>query len=1118
MKKLKKISALFAAVVLATTSIVNFDVNMKTVSAEQQQSNNKCEIAIAVSKDNPVTSADAIKDSITVHPGDSFYVTVLLTKNEGITNGTFKLDYNKDCLAIAEGEKDNFVIRNKKYGYSTENEYVDSNIIYNITDDGTGYPMMSFVFSPITSTSVNVTDTGVFFNVKFTAKSDCDISENAIKSDLTLDFVTAKGDPDPICDKDKALVQTTVKPAKAIVDHTWGAETVKTPANCQSGRVTTKSCTHAGCNATRETTGTEKDFTKHTCTPVLVGNSEATHLKDGNTGHYVCGSDNNVKISSYKGHVDDKVLNKNSNHNKVLDKTADLCWHCDITEGDSSCDYKVTAHTYGAWTVTKAATCKEKGSKKQVCSVCGYENVQEISINPTNHADSKPTLKGFIDSTHTTPGNAGVYAWDCCGVSATRTDGYKDNDVISANKDAHTWIYDTTADGKAGQCGHCECKAIKTEHNYDTTSTADYCKVCKDCGYKVEHIAVAGGTAAIHSKCKTCGWVIEDGAKHSFSEWKVTKAPTCTVKGEEIRTCSCGYKETREVDALGHNLVATDASDLSVCKKCNREDCKYIEYHKEVEKGGTADVHSTCSVCNRVLSSKHTFTEEVVKQPTCTVDGQKKLTCKCGYVDTTSDATVIHKLGHVLSFPSVQTADYCKICTRCKEETVPHTPVHGGTEAVHEKCSVCNYIISATHNMVKNTEKSKEATCTEDGLLVMSCECGYEVETVIKASHKFDSVVTNEDGTIKRVCTVCGEEVVSKVPTADEKKNDFIISGLGTYTEGDTISVSVSDVSILGELSNPQYGDVKYIPYTYRINSAKEVEFEDGNYNIPVSGSTVGARTITVVYVKATYGAEGWVVDNEATYSKTGIVNVEAKPVEKPDAGSGDYDYDDDDDDDDDLTVNTSTITSDNTGANPVESTVKTDANGDTTATVKLSSNDAAHNVNFSKLDEQAQAVIKQEFVFKLTAGNGVIPKNTTIEISKVVTGKDYNNAKEVTKYVASKIAVFDINLVNQNDVKIQPNGKLSITTDLPAKFNTANVAVFRLSSDGKSYVELPTTVAGGKVTFETDHFSVYVIAEKSATTVNSPKTGDSHALPMMLFIMMISAGALLITYKRFRV
>lgn len=1117
MKRLKKISALIAAVVLATTSIVNFDVNVKTVSAEQQQSANKCEIAIAVSKDNPVTSADAIKDSITVHPGDSFYVTVMLTKNEGITNGTIKLDYDNNCLEIADGEKDRFVLEND---FTTTNRYVNSTVTYNITDDG--YPMMAFAFSPKTSTLVNMTDTGVLFNVKFTAKSDCDISESALQSSFELAFASADGTPDQICDKDGNLVQTTVKTAKAIVDHTWGAETVKTPANCQSGKVTTKTCTHAGCKATLETIGTEKDFTNHTCTPVLVGNSEATHLKDGNTGHYVCGSDRTVKITNYKGHEDDKVISKDTNnHHKQIVQTKDVCWQCDIKEGSETCGYKETAHTYGAWEVTKEATCKEKGSKKQVCSVCGYQNVQEIPINPANHANKEPTLEGFTAATHTTPGNAGKFYWACCNASAKRTDGYTDNQVIPADANAHTWIYNTAADRKAGQCGHCEtdgCTAIKTTHNYDTTSTAAHCKVCKDCGYEVEHIKVAGGTADAHSKCSTCGWVIEDGAKHSFSDWTVTKAPTCTAKGEETRTCTCGYKETREVVALGHNLVATDASDLSVCKKCDREGCNYIEYHKEVEKGGKSDVHSTCSVCNRVLSTEHTYTEEVVKQPTCTVDGQKKLTCKCGYVDTTSDATVIPKLGHLFTFPAVQTADYCKICTRCKEETIAHTPVHGGTEAIHEKCSVCNYIISATHTMVKNTEKSKEATCTEDGLLVMSCDCGYEVGTTIKASHKFDSVEINKDGTIKRVCTVCGEEVVSKIPTADEKKNDFIISGVGTYTEGDTISVSVSDVSILGELSNPQYGDVKYIPYTYKINSAKEVEFEEGNYIIPVSGSTVGARTITVVYVKATYGADGWEVDNEATYSKTGIVNVEAKPVEKPDAGSGDYDYDDDDDDDDDLPVNTSTITSDNTGANPVESTVKTDANGDTTATVKLSSNDAAHNVNFSKLDEQAQAVIKQEFVFKLTAGNGVIPKNTTIEISKVVTGKDYNNAKEVTKYVASKIAVFDINLVNQNDVKIQPNGKLSITTDLPTKFNPANVAVFRLSSDGKSYVELPTTVAGGKITFETDHFSVYVIAEKSATTVNSPKTGDSHALPMMLFIMMISAGALLITYKRFRV
>ena len=39
---------------------------------------------------------------------------------------------------------------------------------------------------------------------------------------------------------------------------------------------------------------------------------------------------------------------------------------------------------------------------------------------------------------------------------------------------------------------------------------------------------------------------------HTFGDWTVTTAPTCTEKGVETRTCACSESETREVDALGH--------------------------------------------------------------------------------------------------------------------------------------------------------------------------------------------------------------------------------------------------------------------------------------------------------------------------------------------------------------------------------------------------------------------------------------------------------------------------------------------------------------------------------------------------------------------------------------
>ena len=36
-------------------------------------------------------------------------------------------------------------------------------------------------------------------------------------------------------------------------------------------------------------------------------------------------------------------------------------------------------------------------------------------------------------------------------------------------------------------------------------------------------------------------------ANHTFGDWQVRKAATCTAKGEEYRVCVCGEEETREI-------------------------------------------------------------------------------------------------------------------------------------------------------------------------------------------------------------------------------------------------------------------------------------------------------------------------------------------------------------------------------------------------------------------------------------------------------------------------------------------------------------------------------------------------------------------------------------------
>ena len=88
-------------------------------------------------------------------------------------------------------------------------------------------------------------------------------------------------------------------------------------------------------------------------------------------------------------------------------------------------------------------------------------------------------------------------------------------------------------------------------------------------------------TLALICLLASCGGQ-KDEHTHDFGEWKVTKAPTCTEEGSEVRYCDCGEKQTEVVVALGH-----------------------------------------------------TFADWVtVKEPTVTEEGLKERTCACGEKDT----------------------------------------------------------------------------------------------------------------------------------------------------------------------------------------------------------------------------------------------------------------------------------------------------------------------------------------------------------------------------------------------------------------------------------------------------------------------------------------------------
>ena len=99
-------------------------------------------------------------------------------------------------------------------------------------------------------------------------------------------------------------------------------------------------------------------------------------------------------------------------------------------------------------------------------------------------------------------------------------------------------------------------------------------------------LAVCG--LAVFSACD------ESGHTHRFGDWKVVAEPTCTEEGLRERVCTCGEKESEEIEALGHTPG---------------EAIKENEAAATCTTGGSYEEVVYCAACGEELSRK---TVEVV--------------------------------------------------------------------------------------------------------------------------------------------------------------------------------------------------------------------------------------------------------------------------------------------------------------------------------------------------------------------------------------------------------------------------------------------------------------------------------------------------------------------------
>lgn len=142
---------------------------------------------------------------------------------------------------------------------------------------------------------------------------------------------------------------------------------------------------------------------------------------------------------------------------------------------------------------------------------------------------------------------------------------------------------------------------------------------------------------------------------------------------------------------------------------------------------------------------------------------------------------------------------------------------------------------------------------------------------------------------------------------------------------------------------------------------------------------------------------------------------------------------------------------------------------------------------------EQPTVIIENENTgIKITAPWDLLPDGTELKAALIAAGEQFSRVTDALKDIAKKASVFDISL-EKDGSKVKFDGKVTVSLPIPDGYEKSRLAVFYISDDGEK-TEIPCTVNGDTVTFETDHFSIYALAEKTeeAAALDTPDTAEA--------------------------
>ena len=393
--------------------------------------------------------------------------------------------------------------------------------------------------------------------------------------------------------------------------------------------------------------------------------------------------------------------------------------------------------------------------------------------------------------------------------------------------------------------------------------------------YKTSLVSVGGGSVSGTSHT------------HTYGEWTVVKAATETETGLKSRTCTvCGYNETAVIPAIGKDTPVTPDTPESGDAKV----------HNFTESGTTSDFYS---ITGSIATNKGTATYNGLTLTKClkmesstsikfTAPSAGKLTLVFGGTTAASGKGVkVNGTSKKVGSDGTLTVDVAKgAVTVTKGDAINlfymvYTP-SGTSETTH------------THKY--ESKITKQATCTEAGVLTYTCTsttgtCDKKTytETIPATGHKFSTEWTVDveatettPGSKSHHCTVCDAKTdVTVIPATGvvEKKNGLYYENgaYAYYTNGAInygyrdfaeyegkwyyVTEGTVDISYVGLRVN-SLGTWYYVKNGY-INSDYTglMTHEDGRVFYVTSGVFDGERTGFFNYNDKWYYAEKGCVD-----------------------------------------------------------------------------------------------------------------------------------------------------------------------------------------------------------------------------------------------------------------